>query len=239
MSDQPLWTLFEEGTSATSLEKLFGYQVSLARDSRNASLFEMLYSPEQRQIRLDQGFHGQPSIAAAVFASMKPKSAGTAWRSLLNAVQEDIVSRSSARVFLFGSLFGGTGSAVLAQLPKMLRAGLEQKEDRLIIGAAALLPYFLISPSDSVHSLIPTERFSRSAKDSLEYLSLQSAEYNRVYVLGDGLTGPLAKFSPGGEAQSNPAHIVELFAARQLLNFQTPQSSANGNLWLLPGKTPN
>jgi len=128
-----------------------------------------------------------------------------------------------SKVFLFASVFGGTGSAALASLPRLIGADNELKRSQVPMGAAVLLPYFPIGlPREAgiAERESVGERFGVTAKDVLRHFGSRATDdYNRMYVLGDQALGAQDPFAIGGVEQRNRPHLVELLAALAAIDF--------------------
>ena len=72
-----------------------------------AMLYDSLFTKEERETPLDKGFRGHPAIGAAVMGSSMDVESQEPWRS----VMQKINTEKDARVFMFASVFGGTGAS--------------------------------------------------------------------------------------------------------------------------------
>ena len=105
-------------------------------------LYKALYTKKERTTLLNEGFRGHPSIGAAVIAKKINLSDGNytiegeVWSWLKNRVNEDVKTGLTARIFLVGSIFGGTGAAGLPTVAKLLRHTFESfcESKKVVIG---------------------------------------------------------------------------------------------------------
>ena len=110
------------------------------------NLYEVLYTEKERNTRLNQGFRGHPSIGAAVLAQnynlLNEES------SFRNLFANNINFDNKAKIFIAGSVFGGTGAAGLPTISRLLRYKIAENNSNLLIGGAFILPYFDFTPDN-------------------------------------------------------------------------------------------
>ena len=124
----------------------------------------------------------------------------------------------TARLFVFGSVFGGTGASGLPCLPPLVSSSFPQVCGNIEIGCAQMLPYFSFpkggekDPNSALHPL--------ATQASLFHYSHAKAGYNRIYLVGAPQRIETNKANlPGGSEQRNSAHYAELGAALSALDF--------------------
>ena len=228
-SDSSLyWSPFTDANP--SLGNFFGYaNLHGARDKTRAAaahLFEVLYSPAERRTPLAKGFHGHPSIGSAVMAQTVNFNQEDTWSTFRAQIAND----NNPKIFLAGSIFGGTGASGFPTIAKLVRD--EFKDVKL--GGALVLPYFkFISEEDGNDET--SEEDSKKKRDELkaksEYFLMntqaalqyyyqldQTDTYNAVYLLGNESQTEVANFS-GGPEQENAPHFIELYAALAAIDF--------------------
>ncbi len=178
-------------------------------------LYEVLYTKKERSTTLNEGFRGHPSIGAAVLAKKFDDG------SKLTAQIEKIVGEGeSVKIFLAGSVFGGTGAAGLPTVARLLKNNLADYSDRISIGGALMLPYFSFTPTEKLDELFArSENFLPNTKAALKYYSEKENLFDATYFLGDMTMTPVSEFSVGSANQRNEAHVVELYAALAAADF--------------------
>lgn len=209
-------------------------------------LYRTLYTKEERDTTLNEGFRGRPSIGAAVMAKnandFNAVKKATAWHNLVTEVNSDVATHGSAQIFLAGSIFGGTGAAGLPTIARLLREAFKKncENGTVRIGGALLLPYFSFNPTEedikNSGLFAYSDHFLTNTKAALRYYADNGGSgYDSIYFLGDGSMMPTKNFSVGASTQCNDAHIVDLFAATAALHFYTGKNfGANtGNLYYL------
>ena len=87
-----LWSPFSERSNSKDLASFFKYN-SMEHDGSLANLFDVLYSPEERQQQLDEGFRGRPAIGAAVMSQVDlDQLKEEPWSSLIQSLSNDAKS---------------------------------------------------------------------------------------------------------------------------------------------------
>jgi hypothetical protein len=211
------------------------------RDERPAlaDFLEVLFSKEERETRLNEGFRGHPNIGAVVMANASEKI--EPWLSFWSDV--DRAGEHEVRVFLVGSVFGGTGAAGVPTFgaPAMLKRhhralldasagsgpGAARAASRVFLGGALVLPYFSFelradAPTDGQMFVTPAD-FPIATKAALQYYAEKEAAgdlaFDQVYLIGDSAPQPVGGFAPGNVKQDNRPHYVELATALAAFDF--------------------
>jgi hypothetical protein len=136
----------EEGTT---LGSIFSANVLAREEPRLKSLMDVLYSPDasEQGMELSEGYRGRPHIGAAAILSRAEQDAPF-WRSLREILRR-AQGGQEVRVFLIGSVFGGTGAAGFPTLARTLRDMARDatgQAPNVRIGGALMLPYFGFAP---------------------------------------------------------------------------------------------
>lgn len=203
-----------------TLDDLMGYEIHAKSPLGN--LYEVLYTKKERATRLNEGFRGHPSIGAAVLAKRYTLSAEahTHWTEFIQKIRGDTGSGGDVKIFLVGSVFGGTGAAGLPTISRLLRNSLSDKGDKISIGAALILPYFDFTPTVEDNGLFArSENFLTSTKAALKYYAQKDNVFNGMYFIGDSQRARVENFSVGSSSQRNDAHIVDFYAALAAADF--------------------
>ncbi len=210
-----------------SLHDLIKYNM-LSEDEQD--LCNLLLTEDERCTKLNQGFRGHPAIGSVVMASSKifndydnaePEVLQSPIGQTMRLIKEN--KASDIRIFICGSIFGGTGAAGFPNLPKLILDITENREN-IYIGGMIMLPYFTFStPDKKIDGLfVKSENFISSTKAALmNYDIFIKGVYNRIYVLGEKSIKDtaLGKFAVGGESQTNHPHYIEIIAALSAMAF--------------------
>jgi hypothetical protein len=234
------WSPFADDKITPTLGNYFQYEVLKSSSSNDAALLDMLYNDEQRNANLKVGFRGRPSIGAAVFGSKVNSETEEPWRTLAAQISDESTN-GMAKIFSFGSLFGGTGAAGLPTVPRILCMKKDtvtgnhlERNPRTFTGACLLLPYFTFpSPRnfDKDEVFAKSEFFVLNAKEALRYYA--ESDINRVYVLGAEAMTEQANFVIGGQDQANLPSFVELLGALGARDFYVEADSGGSKAAIL------
>jgi hypothetical protein len=219
-----LWSPFQGKLGGRELTSYFNYGTM---DSSLANLLEVLYSPDERNQQLDEGFRGRPSIGAAVMSQIDLQRLDTEpWGSLIQNINNAVGAQGKqARVLLCGSIFGGTGASGIPTIARLLRNKLESQNiaDRVKLGGLFLLPYFSfnVPPSADTNGKLyaTSDQFLLNTESALRYYVTQASSlFDAVYLLGNENTSEV-DFSVGNTTQKNRPHFIELYAALAARDF--------------------
>ena len=222
----PIFSPFDNGDDdKPRLEKFFGYAGLKLADDGAADLFEVLYSEKERTTRLHEGFRGHPSIGAAVMAQTVLGGDGP-WK----AFQAKVAKDPAAKIFLAGSIFGGTGASGFPTIAQLIKNELDVKPIAAQIGGALILPYFTFIDDGDTELKAKTEHFLMNTQAALEYYQRWNKDlvYNAIYLIGDDSQVQVQNFSLGGKAQQNAQHFIELYASLAAIHFFGNDSAADG-----------
>ena len=180
---------------------------SLNRDTSLGKLYRSLYTKAERETFLNEGFRGHPSIGAAVLARKyaSPDSNDNQWQTFINKIKNVIDNSSNlVKIFIAGSIFGGTGAAGIPTIARLIRQSLPKSQNQILIGGAMILPYFNFIPKDTKDDELfaRSENFLTNSKAALKYYSQDDNDFDFMYLLGEASMGNV-KFSVGGEEQKN------------------------------------
>ena len=223
----PIFSPFDDGDDdKPRLEDFFNYAgLKLANDGA-ADLFEVLYSDKERTTRLNQGFRGHPSVGAAVMAQTV-LGGDEPWKTFQAKVAKD----PDAKIFLAGSIFGGTGASGFPTIAKLIKSGLKAKPIDAQIGGALILPYFTFIDDGDAELKAKAEHFLMNTQAALKYYQHSNKDlvYNAIYLIGDDSQVQVQNFSLGGKAQQNAQHFIELYAALAAIHFFGNGAAVDGS----------
>lgn len=207
-------------------------------------LFDILYTSEERDLDLKEGFRGRPAVGAGIMARIsQDEAAKQSWERLVAQIADDYNHDSSnpPKVFLCGSIFGGTGASGFPTLGRLIANELQSdsKGDllkKIKLGGLLMLPYFRFpsigqTEKEKVHA--KSEEFILKTEAALRYYGSQDLKFDTVYLLGMPTMTNVANFSTGGGSQRNDPHILELYAALALRDFMFADKPTNKQVILL------
>jgi hypothetical protein len=195
---------------------------NLDRDRQD--LFDLLFMPgeEEQELSLNEGYRGRAHVGAAAMISCLSDERN----ALTSALKQAIVGQGdtpTVNIFLAGSAFGGTGAAGFPTIAREINR-LREKNSRVSIGGALMLPYFgFDAPAESEkHRVVTPEELLPKARLALEYyddLFESEGAFDRFYVIGWDRYFPLGYHEAGNKEQCNPPLLPELFAGSSALEF--------------------
>ncbi len=143
-------------------------------------------------------YHG--IIEAARNISRNGESASNAEKDLRNFLDSLLPEQSSARVFVFGSIFGGTGASSIPVIPVALRDAINILSDgtktldanMVKFGSTLLTDYFTFTAPDSVQKdedkvIADSNNFALNCQAALQFYQADPtvrSTYKRFYHIG-------------------------------------------------------
>ncbi|MFQ3667031.1 MAG: hypothetical protein SNJ79_13545, partial [Sphingomonadaceae bacterium] len=197
-------------------------------------LFGLLFRDEPGQSRdaeqhmpLDRGYSGRAHVGAAALIAAVHFDQREFHDRLLELLKQS--SNQEVRVFLLGSLFGGTGAAGFPTIARSIhgirKAGQQQQVNgkRIKLGGALMLPYFSFrDPEDPDANVVRHTQLLPQARVALAfYDSLLGEErtFDQLYIAGWDSFFDLPYHEPGKAAQKNPPLLPELLGALAAVEF--------------------
>jgi hypothetical protein len=219
-----LWSPFAETSQSRDLGSFFHYNALKSTDPALSSFFDVLYSADERNQNLDEGFRGRPAIGAAVMSQIDLRRLGEEpWSSLLQSIEADAMNGQNPRVLLCGSMFGGTGASGLPTIAQLINYRFNNIRQSIRLGCVFLLPYFsFTAPPDAENQeglFASADGFLLKTEAALQYLADRGGDlFDTIYLLGNETTEN-ANFSIGRSSQRNSPHFIELMAALAAKDF--------------------
>lgn len=226
MADPFIWNPVEHDKKLDDVMAYMAY-----KGTSIGNLYEALYTQQERNTFLNEGFRGHPSIGAAVLAkkvvgtnfNFSEDEKGTAWKTFENMIVKEAKAGETVQIFLAGSVFGGTGAAGVPTMAQLLRKRSQALgiDDKVIIGGALILPYFQFrKPTDMADELAAkSENFLTNTQAALKYYAVKDKSYDAIYLIGDDLRAEVKEYSLGASSQNNDAHVVDFYGALAAIDF--------------------
>jgi|CXWL01.1.fsa_nt_gi hypothetical protein len=203
-----------------------------------ADLWKLLFTRQELEMDLREGFRARPSVGAAAMSLVALHADEQPWSLLLDKIKNDLAHEAGARVFLAGSVFGGTGAATLFPIARFLRDRFPGP--RLKIAAAPFTPYFRFEAAAAAETQpkVPeaarSEDFPTHTRGAVDfYRQLEQGDtklFDVLFWVGDSSPKDVP-YAPGGSRQRNPAHLVELIGALALLEFLAAPNALQGSCY--------
>jgi len=191
------------------------------------SLLNALYSRDTLDKKLTVGFRGNPNIGTVVLNSIK---SSPNWEEFGNLYNE------GDRIFIVGSIFGGTGSSGFPLLLENLRHSETSKNSlgrahsisKSTIGALAVMPYFNINNDHD--SSINSNIFVTKTRDALAFYEENLPKLDALYYIGDEARSSYDNHE-GEASQKNEAHFIEFVSALAIVDFMHRKDEELGDFY--------
>lgn len=219
----------------------------------NQDLSDLLFDRDSvQQFKLDHGYRGQTHLGSLLMyhgiieAAINAKKGGNAVKpqekELAKYLQLINKHSANARVFVFGSVFGGTGASSIPVIPitvsealKILTGGNNELNlKKVLFGSTLLTDYFTFkTPTSSQLSndkvIADANNFALNSQAALSFYNDDATvrkTYKKMYHIGwpsslkinysEGQSGEVVT---GGHAQRNDCHVAELMCAVAAYDF--------------------
>jgi hypothetical protein len=235
------WPAYSGGINYQNLSKI---SVQDERTKENIDLASLFLDDAAQVFDLAHGYRAQTHLgsqlmyhaimeAAKNFKNLGP-SAKPQERDLMKYIEDLVKAKSEARVFIFGSIFGGTGASSIPVIPTAFKDAYRLFKDLPIdakFGASLLTEYFTFkSPTDAQKKdkknavVADANYFTLNSQAALQFYQNDptvQTTYKCLYNIGWPV-GDVTDFSKGknesetitgGAAQKNPCHVTELLCA--------------------------
>ncbi len=221
----------------------------------NIDLASLFLSDAAQSFYLNHGYRAQTHLGsqlmyhAIIDAARNVKNKGNAAkpeeRDLIQYIEDLVKVKSQARVFIFGSIFGGTGASSIPVIPTAFNHAynilksldLEAKSTEAKFGASLLTEYFQFkSPTEAQKKekgnavIADSSYFTLNSQAALQFYqndptvkSTYKCLYNIGWPVGDAVDFSKGQKESqtitGGAGQKNPCHVTELLCAFASLDF--------------------
>jgi hypothetical protein len=214
----------------------------------NRDLADLFFDEDSQNFNLEHGYRAQTQIGSYLMYHGIVEAVRRFVNNQDNAGQElvDFINKvyqagQNARIFIMGSVFGGTGASSIPIIPRAIDHAI-----RIIDGAGQLSPnsmkscvlltnYFKFNPATAVQTgiervIADAGKFAINSQAALMFYEDDTTvrnTYNIMYHIGypydpinfDDGRPQGTPVRTGGVAQTNPAHILELLAASAAHDF--------------------
>lgn len=214
--------------------------VSRTNNNDDKVLMNAFYTQKEQNIDTDKGFYGDPSVGSLIFKYMVKNDGNQ--NDIANPVTgwlgQHANAGDEARVFIIGSIFGGTGAAIFSNLAAHLRDS--ANVGRLFISGVLLLPYFSFGDGGQNAKVNSAEFFKKSKVALDEYnrdlnlirtVNNPNGSFDSLYVCGQYECHMTSEnYADGGENQNNHFDLVDLVAASAMVDFFNKTVDDNGQI---------
>jgi hypothetical protein len=218
-----VWEIFTE--RGATLSNFINYKNMAQTKPELAELASVLFTEAELNTELNEGFRGHPSIGAVVMSN--PPTQSYPFKMLFDDLDAN-KKPNDIRVFLVGSVFGGTGAAGFPTLgsKKIMKynqaARIGENLSQILLGGALVLPYFSFENPEADRGekmFVTTQDFPIATKAALQYYNEKDLGFDQIYFLGDSLAQKVGKFGVGAKNQENLPHYIEVASALAAFDF--------------------
>lgn len=219
----------------------------------NNDLSDLLFEHDTvQQFKLDHGYRAQTHLGSMLMyhgiieAAINAKKGGDTVQpqeaELAKFLQLLNTHSANARVFVFGSIFGGTGASSIPVIPIAISEALsiitggnnKIDHNKVLFGSTLLTDYFKFkTPTEKQLSsdkvIADSNNFALNSQAALSFYNDDPSvkkTYKKMYHIGwpasnklDYSEGQAGKVVTGGSDQRNPAHVAELMCAAAAYDF--------------------
>lgn len=225
-----------------NFKRIFSY----TENTPEGDLADLVFTKDVEEFSLTEGYRARTHLGSMmmyndIIKAARKKNTKTGLYQFLNAISNNSSGTEKSRVFILGSVFGGTGASSIPVIPQALQQAAKMagfKTDPLencYFGATLLTAYFNFTPpKDNVNKIVAdSQKFALNSKIAMMYYNEDpdvKRTYQRFYMLGtqtpdfkvdesNASDKTVAKSSVGGSSQLNDSHYIELMAACAARDF--------------------
>ena len=227
-------------SKSSTFEAIYKYGDTKYKNKEKTDIADLILTKNTRTFDLKHGYRAQTHVGSMLmYHSILDEVNNT--KSDLRKFVESLINASTSgkpRIFILGSVFGGTGASSIPIIPKALIKAASIVFDAIDIeknaffGSTLLTGYFSFkSPSDTekgAQKVIATsEKFALNSQAAMMFYEADDTvkkTYQKFYLLGT--QGGIwkqgkeeSKTLTGGVDQENDSHYIELFAAFAAYDF--------------------
>ncbi len=199
-----------------------------------SDIVDLFIRPDVGEMPLDHGYRAQTQMGSILMYHAILKEAYESSRnqhaSQLRDFLNSLTNETSQPIFVFGSVFGGTGASSLPIIPHafndaakiMFGEGTELVKSH-IFASVVLTNYFTFDIKDGSGEVVAkANNFSLNSQAALRFYQNDKTindVYKRLYMLGRETPISLPSGGTGGKDQCNPSDYLELMAAFAAYDF--------------------
>lgn len=230
----------------STFKEVFGYGDTQYHHREETDLADLVLDNHVEEFNLQHGYRAQTHLGSMMmYQSIVEAAKSRLSNGLKNFVSALITETTSgkAKVFILGSVFGGTGASSIPIIPQALTRAAQIISNgsadilkNAYFGSTLLTAYFSFNLPDagqiSQQKIIATsDKFALNSQVAMMFYDDDATVrsiYQRFYMMGtNGLNwNPMqsekqqtSKTLTGGASQKNDSHYIELLAACAALDF--------------------
>ncbi|OAV73445.1 hypothetical protein Barb6_00238 [Bacteroidales bacterium Barb6] len=219
----------------STFDALYRYGDAKFSHPEKAAIADLLFTDGAKAFDLKRGYRAQTHLGSLLMYHSILDDIKQNDKSDLTKFIQELISASTAgkpRVFILGSVFGGTGASSIPIIPKAIKTAATLISDATDIeknayfGSTLLTSYFSFPlPNDNEKQkqkiIATSDRFSLNSQAAMMFYEADDTvkqTYQKFYMMGtetiNWQPGKVKdKTITGGENQENDSHYIELLAA--------------------------
>ena len=235
-------------SNKSTFKQVFNYDDAKYNHPDEAAVADLLLTESAKSFDLKHGYRAQTHLGSMLmYHSIINEIAQGDPNSDLRCFIQKLIDASGAgnpRVFILGSVFGGTGASSIPIIPKAIRdaaklmSGATDIEKNSYFGATLLTAYFSFpQPTDDEFAkqkiIATSDKFALNSQAAMMFYEADETvrkTYQRLYMMGtDDISWKPGKVKgktiTGGMEQENDSHYIELLAACAAWHFFNSQDT--------------
>ena len=225
----------------STFSALYNYGDTKFSNPEKAAIADLLFTDNTKDFDLKHGYRAQTHLGSMLMYHSIIDDVKSNDRSDLRRFIQELISACSSghpRVFILGSVFGGTGASSIPIIPKAIKEAAALISDATDIernayfGATLLTSYFSFPlPNDGEKAkqkvIATSDKFALNSQAAMMFYEADDTvkkTYQRFYMMGtetiDWQPSKVKdKTITGGENQENDSHYIELLSAFAAWHF--------------------
>lgn len=230
----------------STFKEVFNYGDTQYNHREETDLADLVLSGNVEDFNLRHGYRAQTHLGSMMMYHSIIEAARSQENSELKKFLQELIKASqngTPKVFILGSVFGGTGASSIPIIPQAISKAAEIMSNgaanvlkSTYFGSTLLTAYFSFkAPSgselDNQKIIATSDKFALNSQVAMMFYdddATVKSTYQKFYMLGTESLGwdPMQRESDkiattitGGEQQKNDSHYIELLAACAALDF--------------------
>jgi len=230
----------------STFKAVFNYGDTQYNHREETDLADLVLSNNVEDFNLRHGYRAQTHLGSMMMYHSIIEAARSQANSDLKKFLQELIKASqngTPKVFILGSVFGGTGASSIPIIPQAISKAAEIMSNgaanvlkSAYFGSTLLTAYFSFqTPSsselDNQKIIATSDKFALNSQVAMMFYdddATVKSTYQKFYMMGtDGMgwdpmqreASKIAETITGGEQQKNDSHYIELLAACAALDF--------------------
>lgn len=236
----------------SSFKAVFDYDTTQYNNREEADLADLVLTKQVEDFNLRHGYRAQTHLGSMMmYHSIIEAAQSQAGNDMKNFLSEltKASQNGNPRVFILGSVFGGTGASSIPIIPQAIAKAAEIMSNgaanvlqSVYFGSTLLTAYFSFNTPNSTELenqkvIATSDKFALNSQVAMMFYDDDTTvkqTYQRFYMIGtDNMAwNPMARKEgnaqqtiTGGSEQKNDSHYIELLAASAALDFYNADES--------------